>query len=330
LVREISGARLTGPNPFFQVVFQFLANPPTQPQFTGIACRALPMETGTSKFDLTLTLADSAEGLAGDLEYDTDLFDKVTIQRMLGHFRTLLESIVADPLKPIGALRMLPESEEQQLLVEWNNTRTDYPRKASITELFEEQALAAGDSVALIYEGTQLTYAELNTRANQLANYLKKSGVEIETPVGVCLNRSLELIIALVAVLKAGGVYVPLDPAYPEERLGLILEDTAAPVILTNSEFEQKLFSGYGGQLITVDREGDQISGEESRNSSRLVSSENLAYIMYTSGSSGQPKGVAVTQRGVVRLVVSSFMATKTNPFRSSPWIRMRHGELFS
>jgi non-ribosomal peptide synthetase component F len=171
--------------------------------------------------------------------YNTDLFDDATIARLIGHYETLLESIVADPDQRISHVQILTETERKQLLIDWNDTSSNYPRNRCVHQLFEQQVEQSPDAVAVVYEDEQLTYRQLNTRANQLAHYLKSFGVGPEVLVGICLERSLEMIIALMGILKAGGAYVPLDPEYPQERLAFMLVDTQTPVLLT----EQKLLS---------------------------------------------------------------------------------------
>src|SRR5262245_14630942 len=193
----------------------------------------MELESGVSKFDLSLSLSDRGEDISGRLQYNTDLFDEPTIARMLRHFQVLLEGIVADPNRRISDLPILTEAEKHQLLVEWNETKRDYPKEKCLHQLFEEQVKRTPDAVAVIFEDQQLTYQELNIRANQLGHYLQKLGVGPETLVGICLERSLEMIIALLGVLKAGGAYVPLDPNYPKERLAFMLDDAKVGILLT-------------------------------------------------------------------------------------------------
>ncbi len=303
LVEELKISRVPGRNPLFQTVFQFLAAPMANPELAGLRVTPLPMETGTAKFDLTLTLAESADGLAGDLEYNTDIFDSSFIARLLEHFQTLLEGIASDPDQLIGSFALVTRAEKCRLLAKANSPATPYPRNFSIGALFEKQASATPEAVALSFQGCQMTYGELEARSNQLARHLGARGVGPDVLVGVCLERSMDLVVTLLAVLKAGGAYVPLDPAYPAERLAFMLADTAAPVIVTTGELAQKIFSEYRGTIVAVDRDAEQIGSLESTPLPAAAGPENLAYVIYTSGSTGQPKGVAVEQRAVGRLV---------------------------
>jgi amino acid adenylation domain-containing protein len=188
-------------------------------------------------------------------------------------------------------------------LIEWNETTTPYPRDASLAVLFEEQVASTPDAIAIAFEGEQLTYRELNALANQLAHYLKRLGVGPDVLVGICLDRSLDLLISLLGITKAGGAYVPLDSKYPSERLAFMIQDTAAPVVISTSNFRQKLFPNYSGQLVCLDQEREQLSKEGVENPPSVAKAEDLAYVIYTSGSTGQPKGACIPQRAVVRLV---------------------------
>ena len=231
LVEELQVPRDLSYNPLFQVMF-VLQNAPMEPlQLSGLTLSPLEAETDTAKFDLTLELTEGPEGLTSSIEYNTDLFDSDTIERMVGHFQTLLQGIVANPDARLSELPLLTEPERHQLLVEWNATQTDYPRDKCIHELFEEQVERTPDAVALVFEDQRLTYRELNRRANQLAHYLRKLGVGPEVLVGICMERSLEMVVGLLGILKAGGAYVPLDPAYPKERLAFMVEDTGIAVV---------------------------------------------------------------------------------------------------
>ncbi|MGZ3461064.1 MAG: AMP-binding protein, partial [Archangium sp.] len=200
----------------------------------------------------------------------------------------------------MSALPLLTEAERKQLLVEWNQTRTGYPRNASVHELFEEQVTSRPEAVAAEYEGQQLSYAELNRRANQVARHLRRLGVTAGARVGLCAGRSLEMVVATLGILKAGGAYVPLDPAYPSERLAFMLEDTAVPVVLVQPELAEKLPS-TSAQVVALSWE--TFAHESGEGVGEKVGPEALAYVMYTSGSTGRPKGVCIPHRGIVRLV---------------------------
>jgi len=193
----------------------------------------ISIDNGTSKVDLTLSLAERDSQLAGFFEYNTDLFDRDRIERMAGHFQTLLNGIVADPDQRISHLPILDDAERHRLLIEWNNTEADYPRDNCVHELIEGQAKRTPDAIAITFHRQQLTYRELNARANQLAHYLQELGVGPEKLVGICAERSLDMVIGLLGILKAGGAYLPLDPSYPKERLAFMLEDAQVSVVLT-------------------------------------------------------------------------------------------------
>jgi non-ribosomal peptide synthetase component F len=257
------------------------------------------VEIGTAKFDLTLSMENTADGLVGEWEYNADLFDEVTIARMAGHFQTLLEAIAANPIQPISELPLLTQRERQQLLAEWNNTFAEFPQDKCIHQLFEEQVELTPDAVAVVFEGEQLTYRELNARANQLAHYLQTLGLEPEVLVGICVERSLEMIVGLLGILKAGGAYVPLDPAYPGERLAFMLEDSAVPVLLTQQRLVDRL-PKQEAQIVCLDTQWEAIAQYSSENIACGVNAENLAYVIYTSGSTGKPKGVTIQHRSLV------------------------------
>ena len=302
LVEELQPERNLSHSPLFQVMFAFQNFPSESLELPDLTLTTIAVDSKTSKFDLTLFMDETEKGLRALMEYNTDLFDRDTIIRMLGHFQTLLESIANDSDSSITRLPILTKAEQDQLLVEWNDTKTDYPQNKCIHQIFEEQVQRTPDAVAVIYEGMQLTYKELNEQSNQLAHYLRKNGVEPDVLVGLCMDRSIKMVLGILGILKAGGVYVPLDPAYPKERLEFMLEDTKAPILLT----EKSLFGSYpaeGVQVIDMDRVNERISSYSVKNLPNLSNSEDLAYVMYTSGSTGIPKGVEVPHQGVLRLL---------------------------
>ena len=266
----------------------------------------------TAKFDLLLSLVDDGHEVTGYFEYSADLFDAETISRLTQHFGVLLAGAAADPQRSFTDLPLLTEAERKQLLIEWSGTRTDYPRDACIPELFEEQVKKHPQAVALVLEDNKLTYGELNIRANQLAHRLSRLGVGPDVPVGVCLERSFNLIIALLGILKAGGAYLPLDPASPRARLSAMMNDAKTPIVLTRRPFLDMLpeTHGQGVRLICIDDEREEITLESMDNPISGATADKLAYICYTSGSTGIPKGVAVTQRAVVRLLKNTDYAT--------------------
>ncbi len=258
----------------------------------------LPLEQTTSKFDLTLSLSESAEGLSGSLEYRTDLFERPTIERMAGHLQTLLEGIVSAPERRLSELPLLTGKERQQLLVEWNDTAADYPRDKCIHQLFEEQVRQTPDAVAVVFEDRELTYAQLNAQANQLAHYLRQLGVGPEILVAICVERSLEMVVGLLGILKAGGAYVPLDPDYPAERLAFMLEDTRSPVLLTQQALRERL-PVNNARVVCLDGDWPEIARRSEANLLTQANADNLAYVIYTSGSTGRPKGVMIEQTGI-------------------------------
>lgn len=310
LVDELRIPRLMDRNPIFQTMFQFQAMPAPTLQLPGTVSETLLIETGTSKVDLIFTLAESGTGICGDLEYNTDLFDGATIERMLGHYAQLLESIVANPLQKISHLKFLGDPERAQLL-DWNKTRTDYPRDKTIAQLFQEQVERTPENIALVFGGASLTYREVDERATRLASHLREVGVGSDSLVGIALDRSFDLIIGLLAILKAGGAYVPLDSNLPEERLRFMIEDTGVSILITDKPFAFSAIRKINPATLQPDLDVQRSVLDVE------CSPENLAYVIYTSGSTGKPKGVAVPQRAVVRLV------KETNFMRFGP------GEVF-
>ncbi|HEX7772879.1 MAG TPA: amino acid adenylation domain-containing protein, partial [Pyrinomonadaceae bacterium] len=242
------------------------------------------------------------EELRWTLNYEANRFDDATITRMLEHFRQLLSGIATDPQQRIGDLSLLTDEDRRQLLVEFNDTQTEFPQNASIHELFEQQVARRPEAVALECEEEQLSYGELNERANRLAHLLRERGVGVETTVGICLPRSLEMVVSILAVLKAGGVYVPLDREYPAERLNFMCSDAGVALVLTKRE-QAALLAAAGVPALCLDEIGEELAAQAPTNLESEVNGEHLAYIVYTSGSTGKPKGVAITQRSVSRLV---------------------------
>ena len=288
LVKELQPNRDLSHTPLFQVMFVFLEAPLLSLELPGLTAQPLMVDSGISKFDISLFLEDSKQGLIGVIEYNSDLFKPETITRMLGHFQTLLAGIVAHPEREISTLPLLTAAEMQQF-AEWNNTRTDYPQ-ACIHELFEAQVERTPDAVAVEFAGQTLTYRELNQRANQLAHSLIERGVGVEVLVGICVERSLEMLVGLLGIIKAGGAYVPLDPTYPQERLTFMLEDAAVPVLLTQQKLVPILPAGQA-RVLCLDSNWNQI-GQQSRENPRVqITGDRPIYTIYTSGSTGKPKG---------------------------------------
>ncbi len=300
LVQTLQPERNLSQNPLFQVAFVLEA---PRPSLNLNWTRSyLDIQTDTAKFDLTLELDSRPEGIVGRFEYNTDLFEAATISRMIEHFKTLLAGIVANPQTRVSELPLLTEAERYQLLVEWNNTTKEYPQDKCIHQLFEEQVTRSPDAIAVVFEGEQLTYLQLNQRANCLAHHCKTLGVGPEVLVGICLERSLYMVVGLLGILKAGGAYVPLDPSYPTERLALMLEDAEVSVLLTEAK-QQKMLPQHPARIVCLDSNWSEIARLSEENPTREVTPDNLAYVMYTSGSTGKPKGVSIIHRSVVRLV---------------------------
>ncbi|MBX9258921.1 non-ribosomal peptide synthase/polyketide synthase, partial [Desmonostoc muscorum CCALA 125] len=313
LVEALQPERDLSHTPLFQVMFALQNAPMSEVELSGLTINHLPIESATAKFDLTLTMENTATGLVGAWEYNTDLFDASTIERMTGHFVTLLEAIVANPKQRISQLPMLTESEERQLLIEWNNTQTDYPIDKCIHQLFEEQVKRTPDAVAVVFQQQQLTYGELNSRANQLAHYLQSLGVSADVLVGICVERSIEMVVGLLGILKAGGAYVPLDPEYPTERLNFMLEDAHVSVLLTQNHLVDKLLE-HQEKLICLDEVWKEILQNKQDNPTKVATAFNLANVIYTSGSTGKPKGVMVEHRGLCNLAQAQIQTFGVNP----------------
>jgi amino acid adenylation domain-containing protein len=296
LVEELQPARSLSQSPLFQVMFILQNAPRTPLALPGLTLTPFRIESGTAKFELSLAVTATEAGLETAAEYNADLFDAATIDRLLGHYQTLLEGIVAAPDRPIGALPLLTAAERHQLLVAWNATDTAYPRDRRIHELFEAQVARTPDAVALAWADRALTYGELNRRANQLAHYLRHLGVGPETLVGLCLERSPELVIGLLGILKAGGAYVPLDPSYPKDRLAFMLADSRAAVLLTQTGLLTHL-PPHDARPVCLDTAA--LATYPATNLACAGHADHLAYVLYTSGSTGQPKGVMVSHRAL-------------------------------
>jgi len=299
LIDELQIEHNVAQSPLFQIALSLEPSPPILPP--GWTLTRLHIETNTSKFDLSLELEEQPEGLIGRFEYTTDLFDAATVDRMVGHWRTLLESIVNDPAKPLGELPLLTKTEQHQLLMEWNTTDIEYSRDKCIHQVFEAQVVRTPDAVAVVFEEKSLTYMELNRKANQLAHFLQKQGVRPEVSVGIYVERSLEMVVALLGILKAGGAYVPLDLTYPIDRLTFMLADTQAPVLCSQQQFITKL-PNYEGRIVCLDTDWEKIAQESEANPDSTATGENLAYVIYTSGSTGKPKGVLINHASAVHL----------------------------
>ena len=296
LVSELQPERDVRHSPLVQVMISL--NPPAPVCSAGWTVTQADIETKTAKFDLFLGLDDQPDGFCARLEYNTDIFEEATAQRMIEHWQTLLQGIVTDPFMPLADLPLLTAVERELLLFQWNDTAVSYPENHCLHQLFELQVQRTPEAVAVVFTHQQLTYQKLNSEANQLAHQLQHIGIQPDTLVGVCMERSLEMVVSLLAVLKAGGAYVPLDPELPQERLAYMIQDAQVHVLLTQAHLRRQL-PDHGVTIIAVDPGWNAgIAGQES-NPESAIQLEHLAYMIYTSGSTGKPKGVMNTHRGI-------------------------------
>lgn len=302
LVTELNPDRNMSHQAIFQVMF-VLQNMPLEPlKLPGVKVEPIHIHNGAAKFDITLEMIETKQGLNGIFEYNANLFDKDTIIRMADHFVTLLHSLIANPDRHIAELQILTDAERSQILDKWNATDTTYRHDRCIHELFEEQTQQTPDAIAVVCGDRQLTYRELNQRANQLARYLRNLGVMPDVRVAICIDRSIEMVVGLLGILKAGGAYVPLDPAYPKERLAFMLEDAESSVLLTQNAYRAEL-PAKAKHIVCLDTDWDAFSELNSENLSSGVTPNNLIYVIYTSGSTGKPKGAGVYHRGFANLL---------------------------
>jgi non-ribosomal peptide synthetase component F len=303
LVDALQPERDLSRTPLFQIAFAFQNAPREVFDVQGLTFERQRIENRTSKFDLTLFINEGAETLYLTFEYNTDLFDAERMERMMGHLEVLLEAVVAGPEKRIGELPLLTRDEREQVLVEWNRTEVAYPQGQCLQELFEAQVERTPAALAVADERQRLSYAELEVRANQLAWRLRREGVGCESLVAVCMERSVEMVVALLGILKAGGAYVPLDASYPAPRVGFMLEDTQAAVVLTEQHLAARLPVLGRSKQLWLDAEREQLEQESGARPARVNRPESLGYVIYTSGSTGRPKGVAIEQRSTVALL---------------------------
>ena len=303
VVEALQPQRSLAYSPLFQVMFVLQNAPMGEVKLPDVTLSELVGDRKISKFDLTLSIAETDGGLMGEWEYNSDLFDKSTIERMAAHFQNLLSAIVENPKQDVSSFNLLTTTEEK-LLKDWNNNQVDYPQDKCIHRLFEQQVEKTPNHLAVVFEQEQLTYQQLNQRANQLAHYLQQIGVKPETKVGICLERSSEMVIGLLAILKAGATYIPLDPAYPQQRLEFILSDAQIPILLTDIS-NTNLNNISNKKLVCLTQDRENIAAQSTQNSITKVNSNNLAYIIYTSGSTGKPKGVEIAHHAVVNFLTS-------------------------
>ena len=299
LVEELQPERDLGRNPIFQVMFQFQNTSPAKLRLKELEVSKVDTFTETAKFDLTLGTYQRDGELKCVMEYNAGLFTSATIERMLTQYGTLLESIVANPECRISSLPLMKEADERQVLVDWNNTHSTFPRAECIHEIFQQRATSAPDNVALVFGDERITYRQLNHRANRVANYLRERGVGAEIPVAICVERSVDMLVGLLAILKAGGAYVPVEPTNPAERISFILEDCQAPLVLTQHRLTD-LFSSSSVDTVYLDGDLATITGGSFADPIVPTTADNAAHVIYTSGSTGLPKGVVSAHRASV------------------------------
>ena len=305
LVEELKPDRDLSRNPLFQVMFILQNAPLSNRKMAGAQVGPFPLPGESSKFDLTLIAAEDRDGLRTTLEYNTDLFDKSTIELLLEHFQVLLQAAVSNPDAKLADLPLLSQRERNQILVDWNATASQYPRHLCLHQLIEQQAEKTANAVAVVMGKEKIAYRELNERANQLAHYLQQKGVGAETLVGIFLERSINMVVALLGVLKSGAAYIPLDPAYPKERIGFVLEDAGVDLLLTQQDL-LPLLPEKRAAAIDIDSDAAQEEiANQSKGNPNFSTPQDLVYVLYTSGSTGKPKGVQITHANLVNFLTS-------------------------
>ncbi|MFB7355012.1 amino acid adenylation domain-containing protein [Streptomyces gardneri] len=311
IVEELAPERDLSRNALFQVMFALQNVPESAWTLPGLSIETIEVATHASKFDLTLFLTEQSDGsLDAEIVYSTELFDRATVDRLAGHYTRLLDAVVADPARPVGEFDVLTGAEREQVLRTFNDTTVPYEDDTTVTALFERQAARTPDATAVTFEGTRLTYAELNARANQLAHHLTDLGITAGDLVTVCLDRGTDMIVALLGVTKAGAAYVPLDPDYPAARLEFMLSDTRAPLVVTQSHLADRL-PGTAAHVL-IDTDWPTIATRPTTDPAPRSGPQDLAYIIYTSGSTGTPKGVMVQHQAICRLIDSNWFADIT------------------
>lgn len=319
LVEELHPERSLSHNPLFQVSFVLQNAPRYALRLPGLTLQPVEIYSDTAKFDLCQFVTELDDGALFCLaEYNNDLFDASTVQRMLGHFQVLLEAAAADPGKRISELPILTQAEHHQLVVDWNNTTAEFPADRDVHQLFESQVERTPDAVALVFGTQRLTYRELNQRANQLARYLQGRNIGPDALVGLCTERSVEMVIGCLGILKAGGAYIPLDPAYPKERLVFMLQDSAVKVLVTTEQLKA-ILPATGIEVICLDADWTSIGQQSSANVASDAGPANLAYVIYTSGSTGKPKGAMIEHRGLVNYLSWATKAYRVRAGQSAP-----------
>lgn len=299
LVDELRVKRDLSNTPIFQVMFVYENKPDRNPQLPGLAIEPYVMDSKSGSFDITLYVVEAPEGLKLRAAYNSDLFNRDTVERLLSHFEMLVRSVIADPQQSIAELPLL-SPEEQKLQAAWNNTYVDFEKAGGIHALFEKQVEAAPEAVAIHFEGKYHTYGELNKKANKLARYLQDQGIGSDDKVALFMERSLEILVAMLGVLKAGAAYVPIDPVYPKDRVGYMLKEASAKLLLTTSDLDVEAEDFRDTEIFCMDTQWESMEGYKDENLQIEVEPSKAAYIIFTSGSTGRPKGVVIEHRNIV------------------------------
>ena len=323
LVEVINPARSLARHPLFQVMLTLQNNVAVRLELPGLRSAFEPIASASAKFDLSVSLSEqratdgTSAGIAGIVEYATDLFERASVEAMTARLIRLLAAAVADPDRPIGSLDILSPDERRTILYDWNATARAVP-SATLPELFAAQVKTTPAATAVVFEDTSLTYDELDAHSSQLAHHLRALGVGPEVVVGLCVERSLEMLVGLLGILKAGGAYLPLDPDYPPERLAFMLADAGAPVLVTQSALRDRL-PLHNARIVQLDADWPAIATRPASAPAAFLHPQHPAYVIYTSGSTGTPKGVAVTHRNAV-------LAVRRRPSACSSSARMTSG----
>lgn len=304
LVEELSPARDTSRSPIFQVMFDYINTPMEDVNLPGVTLSGYAVELEGSRFDQTLFIEERDGQIRGSLEYSSDLFKETTIARMLLHYKQILKSVVENRQLAVAKLPLLDETERHQQLVTWNNTNLEHQKSETVTNLFEDQVLRTPDEVALCYQTEQLSYTELNVKANQLAAYIINCGVKPEQTVGICLPRSIDMVVAILGVLKSGAAFIPMDPDYPKSRLNYMMNNSSTNVLLTSTEYIN-IFNTDDTQVLCIDERHNFINEQNKNNIDYTINPQNIAYVIYTSGSTGNPKGVQVPHSALVNFLIT-------------------------
>lgn len=302
VVEALQPERDLSRNPLYQVCFSYQSEAIPEIHMQGLKLASLEVESATARFDIELQLWKAGEIIRGFFEYSSDLFEKSTIDRFTEHFLTLLENIPKHHQIPISDIPVMSEQERQRILYAWNDTCVEYAKDLCVHQLFEQQVLKTPDNAAVIFGDRKLTYKELNDRANQLSRYLIKMGAGPETFIGICVERSEDMLVAQLGILKAGSTYIPIDPAYPSERILYMIQDARMPFIITQQRLSDSI-SGQGAKIVCIDEEWTAIAEESKDNPENKITGTNLAYTIYTSGSTGKPKGVQIPHGAVVNFL---------------------------